>query len=207
MNKKIIIFASGEGTNAQAVMDYCRNHPKEISIVGLVSNNSHAPVLTRAKKNNIPTFVISHKDLQSRLDLVTKLQPDWAFLLGYMRIMEKNFLELFVDDSLGLYRVINIHPSLLPAFSGKDAYQQAFAGGVKVSGLTIHFVEESLDGGPIIAQTTFPRKEDDTFEDFYNRGRQLEIPLLMEVLSMIIHNNLHLCKETKLVRTKRNAHG
>ena len=185
MKKKILILASGIGTNAEAIMQYCSQNNSILQVVGLISDKEEAQVLKRAEKFNVPTYFIPHADKDALLFTVQKLSPDWACLAGYMRIVSKDFLKLFTSKCGKFYQVLNIHPSLLPAFSGLNAYKRAFKAGVKTSGVTIHLVNESLDEGPIIAQKSFICNGDESFNEFYEKGRAIEGTLYQDVLSII----------------------
>lgn len=115
---------------------------------------------------------------------------DWVFLAGYMRILSADFIKKFHDPNLGVSRILNIHPSLLPSFPGKNAYEQAFQAGVKSSGVTVHFVDPGVDTGPPIIQESFPRFEQDTLEDFEKRGLEVEYRLYRKAMDMVSKGRL-----------------
>lgn len=160
---KFAVLASGGGSNLQALIDAQSAHqlgPAQLVVVGV--NVAGCGALGRARAAGLPTFVIEHRAHASReaFDeaLVGQLRAhavELVVLAGFMRILTPRFLAAFPE------RVINIHPSLLPAFPGVDAQEQAFRAGVKVSGCTVHFVEAGVDSGPIIAQTAVPVLEGD----------------------------------------------
>lgn len=195
MVNKVLILASGEGSNAEAIMDYCSKNRERMEVLALISDRKEARALERAKKFNIPSYFISHEEKDKLISTVQALSVDWVCLAGYMRLVPKEFIELFTSKCGRFYQVLNIHPSLLPAFPGLNGYKQAFDFGVKVSGVTIHLVDEFLDSGPIILQKTFERKDDDSFENFYKRGKSIENELYREVLDAIAWGRLFL-KET-----------
>jgi phosphoribosylglycinamide formyltransferase-1 len=150
---KIAIFASGSGTNFQAIHEaiLCGELHAEIALV--VTDRPDAFIVERAKKAEVPCLALRQKDFPSKEDYereivaaLTNLGVEWIVLAGYMRLVGTVLLSAFPS------RIVNIHPSLLPSFIGKDAIGQAIAHGVKVTGVTVHFVDEGMDTGPIIAQ-------------------------------------------------------
>ena len=120
------------------------------------------------------------------LDAISGWQPEWIFLAGYMRILSANFLRSFQDPVTRRYRVVNIHPSLLPDFPGMDAYRRAFESGVPEGGVTVHLVDEGVDTGPVLAQESFPRMADDDLASFVTRGQSVEHRLYVDVLARIV---------------------
>ncbi|MEM3399789.1 MAG: phosphoribosylglycinamide formyltransferase [Candidatus Micrarchaeia archaeon] len=151
---RVAVLASGRGTDFQSIIDGVERGEVNAEIVALITDNPNAKAIERAKKHKIPYFIISPKEFADRLDhdrairkKLDELRVDLVVLAGYMRIIkEKEFLH----DYFG--KIINIHPSLMPAFPGAHAQRDAFEYGAKVSGYTIHFVDESLDMGPVIYQ-------------------------------------------------------
>jgi phosphoribosylglycinamide formyltransferase-1 len=151
---KIGVLVSGSGTNLQALLDAeARNALAPGVIACVVSNRPDAPALTRASEAGKPALVVDHKAFTDRQAFEDKLlatldahDVELVVLAGFMRVLTPHFVARYP------HRLVNTHPSLLPAFPGVDAPAQAIAHGVKVSGVTIHFVDTSLDGGPIIAQ-------------------------------------------------------
>lgn len=192
MRLKIAVFASGRGSNLQSIIDAIEAGILGATIVCVVSNNPQALALEIAKKHELPTFALSHKGLTREeheskiLEHLMPLEPDFVVLAGYMRVLTGHFLKAFKDPA-GYFRVTNIHPALLPAFKGANGYEDAFNYGVKVSGITIHLVDEEVDHGPILAQGSFPRLHDDTLEVFKARGLALEHTLYPEVLAGIVN--------------------
>lgn len=187
---KLAILASGSGSNAEAIMKWAEDSTlAEVVCVG--SDKRKAFVHERARKYNVPSFAVVKKLGEERTSfdkrLIARLEnyrPDWIVLAGYMKLLTPNFLEHFPG------RVINIHPSLLPAFPGKDGYGEAFQAGIEVSGCTIHYVDEGMDTGTIIAQTTFPRFSEDTLEEFKKRGLAVENEFYPQVLEKLIKDSL-----------------
>lgn len=190
MKKKIVILASGKGTNAEAIMQYCSEKSDILQVVGLISDKKDAYTLERAKKFDIPDYFIPHESQDSLLSVIKKLSADWACLAGYMRIVSKDFLQLFKSNCGSFYQVLNIHPSLLPAFPGLNAYKRAFDAGLRTSGITVHLVNETLDGGPIVKQKNFTCGDNEDFAAFYEKGRAIEKSLYQEALSAIAEDRL-----------------
>lgn len=192
---KIAVLVSGRGSNLEAILAAIEKKELEAEIAVVLSNNPDSYALKIAKKHNIPTVSVDHRGISRKehekqvLQKLKKFAPDYLVLAGYMRILSGDFLTHFKDDN-GLYRVINIHPSLLPAFPGKSAYEDAFNYGVKISGITVHLVDEQVDHGPILAQGVFERKSGDTLETFQARGLELEHKLFPQVLAQLANSSL-----------------
>lgn len=163
----------------------------------VISNNVEAPALETARQFGVHACGISHRGLsrQEHEDLLlaelAKHKVDFVVLAGYMRILTSHFLKSFRDPA-GYFRVINIHPSILPAFPGANAYEDAFAYGVRLSGITVHLVDEEVDHGPIIAQEAFERLDSDTLESFKARGLEVEHRLYPAVLHQVALQGIHL---------------
>lgn len=181
---KAAIFASGTGSNFEAIVDDI-HLPCETVL--LVSDQVEALVLEKAKQRNIETFVFTAKDYENKAsyekDIIKQLHlkgVEWIFLAGYMRLLGPTLLQAFEG------KILNIHPSLLPAFPGKDAIGQAVAAGVKEAGVTVHFVDEGMDTGPIIAQEALPVLERDTKETLQKRIQQIEHRLYPKVIKELL---------------------
>jgi phosphoribosylglycinamide formyltransferase-1 len=184
---KLAVLISGSGTNLQALIDACADveYPAEISLV--ISNKDGAGGLERAERAGIPTLVIRHTDFASRDDfdnaLTTALEEakaDLVCLAGFMRVLERNFVEYWRD------RLINIHPALLPAFKGLHTHKRALEAGVRIAGCTVHFVRAEVDVGPIIAQAAVPVLPDDTEESLARRVLEQEhriYPIAIELIA------------------------
>jgi len=162
---KLGVLISGNGSNLQSIIDHIEKGFLDAVIKIVVSNTADAFGLHRAKKHGIPFFVLENKNFKRKEDfdqeLVRILQEqgvDLVVLAGFMRILTPTFLRAFPQ------RVMNIHPALLPSFPGLHAQKQAFDYGVKISGCTVHFVDEGVDTGPIIIQAAVPVLDDDTDE-------------------------------------------
>ena len=176
---RIGVLVSGRGTNLGALID-ARDAgalaPAELAVV--VSNVPDAPALDRADAAGIPKTVVDHRGLERQafetklLDVLAAHDVEAVVLAGFMRMLTTHFLEQFP------LRILNTHPSLLPAFPGMDAPAQAIAYGVKTSGVTIHFVDSTLDGGPIIAQAAVPVEPGDDAVTLHARIQRVEHRLL-----------------------------
>ncbi len=161
--KRVAILISGRGSNMQALVEAARapDYPAEIALV--ISNRPEAPGLGWAKAAGIPTLALDHKLYENREHFEGQLQSvleiskiDLVALAGFMRLMTAPFVERWRG------RMINIHPSLLPAFKGLHTHEQALAAGVRISGCTVHFVSSEMDAGPIVAQAAVPVLPGDT---------------------------------------------
>jgi len=190
MPLKLAVLVSGRGSNLEAILKAIRNGALDATVEVVISNKPEVKALDIAREHGIKTVTIesagvTRKEHEERV--VAELQThviDFIVLAGYMRVLSPYFLGHF-KDSAGLFKIINIHPSFLPAFPGKDAYADAFTAGVQESGITIHLVDEEVDHGPILAQRKFPRQANDTLESFKSRGLALEHVLFPEVLQRI----------------------
>lgn len=172
---KIVVLASGSGTNLQALIEATRERDFPGEIIAVGCNRPGAFALERAAQANIPTFVIDHTKSDSReafdASLMAELHrhnPDVIVLAGFMRILTPDFVRAFRG------RMLNIHPSLLPAYTGLNTHKRVLEAGDKVHGVSIHFVTEELDGGPVIAQSEIRVNEDDTPESLAERIQQQE---------------------------------
>jgi len=164
------VLASGRGTNLQAIIEAIKEGKIEGRISIVISDNRDAFALKRAKQNNIETEYISFKSFKNREDydkeiikILEEKKIDLVVLAGYMRILSSYFIKIYKN------RIMNIHPALLPSFPGLHAQRQAVEYGVKISGCTVHFVEEGVDSGPVILQKAVEVKDDDTEESLAER--------------------------------------
>lgn len=185
---RIAVLASGNGSNFEAIAQAFEKQTIAGELVLVFSDKKTAYVLERAEKHQIPAFTFSPKDFLSKkeyeealLDLLVDHQVDYLVLAGYMRLIGEGLLEAFPK------RIINIHPSLLPAFPGLHGIEDAFDYGVKVTGVTIHYIDAGVDTGPIIAQECVPISATDTLESLTEKIHQTEHRLYPEVLAEIIH--------------------
>jgi phosphoribosylglycinamide formyltransferase-1 len=185
------VLISGRGSNLQAIIDASEKGDIPAKVAVVVSNNPKAHGLERAKKHNIPTAVFDPKAFSDKniyeLEIVKTLKKkkvELICLAGYMRIVGPVLLEHFYG------KMINIHPSLLPSFPGLHAQKQALEHGAKVSGVTVHFVDEGCDTGPIILQTAVPVLDDDTEEDLSDRILEQEHKIYPEAIKLFAEGKL-----------------
>lgn len=185
------VLISGRGSNLQAILDAIAEGRLDARVRVVISNRASALGLERAKQAGVPTRVLSHKDYADRqafdaalVEALREAGASWVVLAGFMRIITSVLLDAFPN------RVINIHPSLLPAFPGVSAQAQALAHGVKISGCTVHLVDPGTDTGPILAQAAVPVVETDTEESLSERILAREHDLLVHVLSAIAAEKL-----------------
>ena len=157
MKKNLVILISGRGSNMQAIVNACQREGWNAHIAAVISNHEQAPGLSFAREQGIVTAVIDHKAYPDREsfdrtlgDEIARYQPDIIALAGFMRILGPTLVRRFEG------RMINIHPSLLPAFPGLHTHDRALAAGCRLAGATVHFVTPELDHGPIIAQAVVP---------------------------------------------------
>ena len=181
----IVVLISGDGSNLQAIINHFKNSPI-INISAVISNNPDAYGLTRAKKANIPQYVINHQLFDSRNQFDSALQqcidqfhPDLVVLAGFMRKLTPEFVRHYSN------RMINIHPSLLPKYKGLNTHERALAAGDKKHGVSIHYVTEALDEGPIIAQSEIDILEEDTIESLKKRIQQVEHKLYPQIIEKL----------------------
>lgn len=190
---RVVVLVSGGGTNLQAILDAIDNGKiKNAEVVGVISNNANAYALTRAKEHNIPSECISPKNFENRdvfndalLDGVSKYNPDLIVLAGFLVAIPEKMVKAFPE------KIINIHPSLIPSFCGKGYYglkvhEAALQRGVKVTGATVHYVDEGTDTGKIIFQKPVMIEDGDTPEVLQKRVmEQAEWIILPEAINMI----------------------
>lgn len=196
---KIAIFASGNGSNAESLLMRAKELDFKISCI--LTDNPNAGVIKKARRYNTPVYVIpfikktSNTFEQNKsnhefeiLKIMKKESIEWILLAGYMRILSKNFLKTFYNPKTNQNNIINIHPSLLPSFPGKQGYLDAFNANVQESGITIHFVDNGVDSGLIIAQKKFERHKNDSLDRFIARGLKIEHALYPSILENLINN-------------------
>ncbi|TXL65666.1 phosphoribosylglycinamide formyltransferase [Cerasibacillus terrae] len=181
---KAAVFASGTGSNFEAIIEE-KDLACEIAL--LVCDQPAATVIQKANRYHVPTFVFQPKQFTNKLsfetEIVKKLKKHnitWIFLAGYMRLIGPTLLNAYEG------KIINIHPSLLPEFPGLDAIGQAYRAKVKKTGVTIHYVDEGMDTGPIIAQEEVPIFPEDSLEQLENRIHEVEHRLYPQVIQSLI---------------------
>ena len=182
----LAILISGNGSNLQAIIDAIESGRLNAEIKAVVSNNPEAYGLLRATRHNLHTRVIDDHDYDSRKCYDEELQhylesvgPDYIVLAGFMRILGPCFIDAFE------HRILNIHPSLLPAYKGLNTYQRALDNAETRHGVSIHLVTAELDAGPIILQASYTVEAGDRAEDLHTKGIQLEHQMFPQVLSWL----------------------
>jgi phosphoribosylglycinamide formyltransferase-1 len=188
---KLGVLVSGRGSNLQAIIDAINEKKLDACIRIVISNNKSAYALERARKANIKTLFIDPKLYSSReaydQEIVNQLQiagVELVILAGYMRILTPYFVSAYKN------RIMNIHPALLPSFPGLHAQKQALDYGVKITGVTVHFVDEGMDTGPIILQRAVEVMDNDTEETLSARILKEEHKIFVEAISLFIQNKL-----------------
>ena len=193
----IAILVSGRGSNMKAILEAIEQGRLDASVSMVISNNPQALALDIAREHGVKTVCVPSKGVtreqheQAVMAQLESVQVDFLVLAGYMRVLTAGFLRNFRHPD-GYFRVINIHPSLLPAFPGANGYEDAFNYGVRVSGVTVHLVDEQVDHGPILAQEAFSRLDGDTLDTFKARGLAVEHRLYPAVLQNIAQHGLRL---------------
>ena len=185
--KNIAVFASGNGSNFEAIANAIKAGELRANIALLVCDRPEARVVERAKNHRVRVFSFSPKQFNTKADYEMRIlealyeaQVEFILLAGYMRIIGETLLNPYDG------RIINIHPSLLPAFPGKDAIAQAFDSGVSETGVTVHYVDAGVDTGPIIAQCRVTVLPTDTLELLEKRIHQAEHTLYVQTLKEIL---------------------
>ncbi len=191
--KKIVVLISGHGMNLQAMIDACKSSYINAEIVGVFSNQSDAFGLQRAKSAGIFHRTFLRSDYADNLDMdrhigdeIDNLGADLIVLAGYMKILSAEFTQRFAG------KILNIHPSLLPKYSGLYTYQRAMEAGETEHGMTIHFVNEKVDGGAIVLQAKVPIFPEDNITDIEDRVKEQEIRFYPLVIKWFVEGRLRL---------------
>lgn len=190
---KLGVLASGSGTNLQAIIDECEKGKISAKVAVVISDKEDAYALIRAKKHHIPAILVDRKKFshpnnyeKEILSYLKKHKVDLVILAGYMRIVGKTIIEEYRN------KIMNIHPALLPSFVGLSAWKQAIDYGVKISGVTVHLVDEGMDTGPIILQEAVPVNNDDTPEILHHRLQQKEHQIYPRAIQLFAEGKLKL---------------
>jgi phosphoribosylglycinamide formyltransferase 1 len=198
---KIGVLASGRGSNFQSIIDEIASQRLKAEIVLLITDNPSAFAIERAKKHGIKYLVILSKEHRSRDEFFVKIAEELkerdvglVILAGFMRIVGKPLIDAFPN------RIMNIHPALLPSFPGLHGQRQAIAYGVKISGCTVHFVDEGMDTGPIIIQAAVPVLQNDTEETLSERILRYEHKIYPEAIRLFSEGKIEI--EDRKVRIK-----
>jgi len=202
--KSVVILISGRGSNMQALLE--ANLPCKIAAV--ISNRSDAQGLEIARARGIPTAVVPHRDYADRASFDTALAaaidryaPDVIALAGFMRILTDQFVERYRG------KLINIHPSLLPAYPGIDTHERALQDGIKIHGCTVHFVTPTLDHGPIIIQAAVPIMRGDTPQTLSDRVLHEEHRIYAQAIRWLCRGQIWLNRESRVASDRLEQPG
>jgi len=189
--KNIAVFASGRGTNFSAIARAIKKGKIKANLSLLVCDNPQAGVIGRAKRIGVKVALVLREDFKSKKDFETKIiqhleenKIDLIVLAGFMRLLSSDFVKRYFG------RIINIHPALLPSFKGNQGIKDAFDYGVKITGVTVHFVDEKMDHGPIILQEIVKIKENDTLETLEEKIHKIEHKIYPEAIRLFIEGKL-----------------
>lgn len=189
--KQIAVLASGQGTNLEAILEAVERGEITGRVVLVISDRAEAPALERAVRHRVNALFLNPGEYAGReefdrvlIDELKKAQVDLVVLAGYMRLLTPQFISAFPQ------KIINIHPSLLPAFPGLDGVEQAFEYGVKVTGCTVHFVDEGLDSGPVILQEAVPVIQHETVNTLHQRIHAAEHRLYPTAVDLFCRGKL-----------------
>lgn len=202
---KLAIMASGVGGNAQAIIEKAQAGLLNAEITLVLSNRPEAPVLQKAAKAGVPSCVVERKKYESRnaydralIDELKKSGCDTVALAGYMLLLGREFLEAFPN------RVINIHPSLLPAFPGTDGAASALNYGVKIGGPSVHFVSEEMDMGPLVIQCAIPVMAGESLQELKARIHEMEHRIYPQALQWLAEGRLSIQGRTVYLAPSQN---
>ena len=189
MRARLVVLVSGAGTNLQAMLDACADPGYGAQVVAVGADRAGMPALDRAARAGVPAFVHRVADYPDRADWDRALtescaeaQPDLIVLAGFMKLVGKDFLAAFDG------RVINTHPSLLPAFPGMHGVRDALEHGVKLTGCTVFLVDAGTDTGPVLAQAAVPVRDDDDVATLHERVKVTERALLVETVGRMVRD-------------------
>jgi phosphoribosylglycinamide formyltransferase-1 len=189
----IAVFASGRGSNFSAIARAVKKGALKVNLAMLVCDNPKAAVLGRARRSGVKAVVVKRADFASKEDFEAKIRQhlaaekiDLVVLAGFMRLLSPEFVRAYAG------RIVNIHPSLLPSFKGTEGVRDAFEYGVKTTGVTVHFVDEELDHGPIILQDAVKIGEGDSLASLEKKIHNLEHKLYPEALRLISEGRVRL---------------
>jgi len=203
MSKRIVILVSGNGSNAQAIIDACKSQRINGEVLAIISNKDDAYALQRARSHNIDAIALSHKNYPDResfdqalLKKVKHYQPDLVVLAGFMRILSPPFVHALAG------KLLNIHPSLLPKYPGLNTHQRALDNRDEKHGCSVHFVTTELDGGPVVLQGLIDIVEQDTAQTLAARLAQTEWKIYTKVVEWFCNDRLGLKDDTVILDNK-----
>lgn len=197
---KIVVLISGKGSNLKAIIDKCSKKKVPAKVIAIISNNSTAPGLKLNGKfqkiiiNNKLSKKKFERELQNNLK---KLKPDLICLAGFMKVLSSFIIKKWKN------KIINVHPSLLPSFKGLNTHEKALNKGVKISGCTIHFVDESLDGGPIIAQAATIVDKKMTNKELSVKILKMEHKIYPEVINLFAKKKISIKKNKVFIKDEK----
>ena len=190
--KRIVILVSGRGSNMQAIVQRCAAEGWPAQVVAVIANRADAGGLAFASAHGIATAVVEHRAYATRADFddalaaaIDRFAPDLVLLAGFMRILGDAFVQRHAD------RLLNIHPSLLPAFAGLHTHRRALEAGCKAAGATVHFVTAQLDHGPIVVQSVVPVRPDDDEDALAARVLATEHVIYPLAVRWLVEGRLH----------------
>jgi len=189
--KKIVVFASGSGTNFEAIVKATKTGYINADVVLLISDKPSAYAIKRALNYGIPSVIINWRNRvegESKADeILQRINPDVIALAGFMKILSPDFVKKWK------FKILNIHPSILPAFQGTvNAVDLAYRYGVKITGCTVHFVDESVDGGPVIVQSAVPVSHKDTEDEIRRKIQKMEHKIYPWAIKKILEGKVKL---------------
>ena len=203
MRKRLALFGSGRGSNGEAIYKAIEAGHINGEIVLIISDRSNVGIVEKGCAWHIPVYIVDPANYgteaawtQAMLDLLQEYEVEGILLAGYMRILPPTFVQAYRGN------ILNIHPSLLPAFTGLQAQKQALLKGVKYTGCTVHFVDEGMDTGPIIAQAVVPVYEDDTVDTLSTRILHEEHRIYPEAVRLFCEDALNILGYRVVIKNK-----
>jgi len=199
LRSRLVILISGQGSNMQAIVQACQSGDCAADVIAVIASRAETAGLAWASQQGIQTIGLAHTAFTSResfdaalAESIEQFAPDYVLLAGFMRVLTPGFVERFAG------KLVNIHPSLLPAFPGLHTHAQALATGVQSHGCTVHFVTPVLDHGPIIAQGVVPVLHHDTPETLASRVLEMEHFIYPQVASWLAQGRVHLNSDQRV---------
>lgn len=193
---RVAIFASGKGSNALSLIKKAQSLPGHlVEVTFVMSDQPEAGVIEKARQEGVKTFVVPRLEGKQKheaqiLSLLAEHRIDWIFLAGYMRLLSSDFIKKFTQWHEGASQIVNIHPSLLPAYPGVDSIKRAFLDAVPMSGVTLHLVDEGMDTGKIIHQESIVRNPQDSLEVWSEQFHLVEHRLYGQFMEEIAHGKV-----------------